>query len=146
MFPWWSPPESTASPAPTSAAKTAEVMTSPAATSPASATVAPVTGRVLLEALALVRAIHPVLSIRIEVLGVPTARRAILFEVLFMLLHVGLAVRMLLVEILFVLLRVRLRVGVLLIEILFVLLGLLFSLLRVHAIPGAGAVVVFLPA
>ena len=142
MFPWWSPPESTASPAPTSAAKTTEVMISPAATSPASATVAPATGRVLLEALALLRAIHPVLSIRIEVLGVPTTRRAILFEVLLMLLHVGLAVRMLLVKILFILLRV----GVLLIKILFVLLGLLFSLLRVHAIPGTGAVVVFLPA
>jgi hypothetical protein len=83
---------------------------------------------VLLEALALGSAALAALQLGIEILGRPTAGRALLVETLLVLLKVSLALGMLLL--------VSLRL----------LVSLLLNLLRVHVVPRVGAVVVGLPA
>src|SRR5215469_8491030 len=126
----------------------AEISSAETATAaPTAPTAAPSTIAVLATGPAIRRrpTAHSILTVLIETLGIPTARRAILVVALLVLLSVGFAIGVLLLVGLFILLHIGLRVRMLLLVTGLVLLRLLLRLLSIHALPGIGAVVIFLP-
>src|SRR5215469_4008224 len=88
---------------------------------------------------------HSILTVLVEALGIRTAGRAILVVALLVLLSIGFAIGVLLLIGLLILLHVGLRIRMLLLVTGLVLLRLLLRLLGIHALPGIGAVVIFLP-